>query len=363
MSDCKTHPYFRYLEPAFFAGLLDDPLLFVRIRPLKQALLFDCGQIAHLAKRVVKPISSVFISHAHMDHIMGLPTLVRHHHASPKPLAVYGPPGIIERVGHLLHGYDWNLAEPTWFDLQVHEIDADETRRATFSGPQAFARTDLPPLKRNNSIIWTCRYARVSAVLLDHKIPVLAFRLDERAPFAIDQNKLSDAGLAAGDWINDLKSRIWRGQHEKSVCATCLDGAACPVADPEALYGRLHRQLPVSSFGYLTDCGFTAKNLSRIGAFLGNLTLLLTECTFLAAELDKARASYHFCSSDLNALAKLLKPKYLLPMHLSKSYLRRSPDLYRELAPPPETTLLRLPLHVVPAPLAVGDVPLGSLSK
>src|ERR1035437_3712865 len=75
---------FRYILPAFFGGLLDDPLLLLRIRPLKRALLFDCGQIAHLAKRAVKPIDAVFITHAHMDHIMGIPTLVRHHHASPR---------------------------------------------------------------------------------------------------------------------------------------------------------------------------------------------------------------------------------------------------------------------------------------
>jgi phosphoribosyl 1,2-cyclic phosphodiesterase len=67
-------PPFRYCEPAFFGGLLDDPLLYLRIRPEGQALLFDCGQIAHLAKRVVKPIIAVFITHAHMDHIMGVPT-------------------------------------------------------------------------------------------------------------------------------------------------------------------------------------------------------------------------------------------------------------------------------------------------
>ena len=132
---------FRYCEPAFFGGLLDDPLLFLRIRPEGRALLFDCGQIAHLAKRVVKPITAVFITHAHMDHIMGVPTLVRHHHASPLPVDLYGPPAIAERVAHLLQGFDWNLREPTWFTLRVHEIHHDRILHFRFPGSEGLAGT------------------------------------------------------------------------------------------------------------------------------------------------------------------------------------------------------------------------------
>jgi len=356
MIDRPYHLPFRYLQPAFFAGLLDDPLLFVRIRPLKQALLFDCGQLAHLAKRVVKPISAVFVSHAHMDHVMGLPTLVRHHHASPKPLSVYGPPGITDRVEHLLHGYDWNLCEPTWFDLHVYEVSHDAIRHTVFPGAEAFSCRPVSTVPRNNQVIWSCRYATVSAELLDHKLPVLAFRLDERPPFAIDPDKLAASGLAPGDWINDLKSRIWRGHAEQPVVALQSNGRPRPIADPAALYAELQRPLPSGSLGYLTDCGATATNLERIESFLPGLTLLCAESAFLSADVDKARASCHFCSSDLNALCTRLRPQFLLPMHLSKSYLRRAPDLYRELKPPPATTLLPLPLHVVPPPLSVDDV-------
>ena len=58
---------FRYLEPTFFAGLLDDPVLLVRVRPLGSNLLFDCGEIHHLAKRVLTAIEAIFISHTHMQ--------------------------------------------------------------------------------------------------------------------------------------------------------------------------------------------------------------------------------------------------------------------------------------------------------
>ncbi|HAD04011.1 MAG: hypothetical protein A2091_04050 [Desulfuromonadales bacterium GWD2_61_12] len=349
---------FRYLEAACFGGLLDDPLLFLRIRPLRRALLFDCGQIAHLAKRVVKLIDTVFISHAHMDHIMGIPTLVRHHHASPRPLDIYGPPGTAERIDHLLHGYDWNLCEPTWFTLRVHEVAPEEIRHSRFSGPEGFARHDDGVEARGGAVIWSCRYVTVAAQLLDHKLPVLAFRIDERPHFAVDPRRLAEQGLAPGEWLNDLKSRVWKGQTETGVAPRHLgaEQPAQPVDDPAALYVTIRHERPGAAIGYLTDVGWTEENVARIEGFLGGLTLLCSESAFLAADVAKARASYHLCTADLNALMQRLKPRYLLPLHLSKSYLRRCVDLYRELQPPPGTTVLPLPPHLVPPPLFVEDV-------
>jgi ribonuclease Z len=357
MPSRKRRLPFRYIEPACFGGLLDDPLLFVRIRPLGRALLFDCGQIAHLAKRVVKPIDTLFITHAHMDHIMGVPTLVRHHHASPRPLDIFGPPGIIERIGHQLGGYDWNLSEPTWFTLRVHEVHREGIRHVSFIGPRGFQCRCDGEEPRRDRVIWTCRYVSVEAEQLDHKLPVLAFRLRERPHFAIDHERLARRGLAAGTWIGDLKRRVWQGRTDAPVLPL-YPGSVSPEAapDPQALYESIRADLPAASLGYLCDVGWTAENIATMEPFLAGLTLLCSDCTFLAADVAKARISYHLCTTDLNELARRLSPLYLLPMHLSKSYLYRTADLYGELHPPAGTTVLPLPDHIVPPPLTARDV-------
>lgn len=363
---------FRYIEPVFFGGLLDDPLLFLRIRPLRRSLLFDCGQIAHLAKRVVKAIDAVFITHAHMDHVMGIPTLVRHHHASPRPLDIYGPPGIAERVFHLLMGYEWNLSEPDWFTLRVHEISPERILHYSFIGPQGFARRFDGEEPRISREIWSCRFVTVEAELLDHKLPVLAFRIQEKPCFAVDPGLLQQHGLLPGDWIRDLKSRVWKGRADMPDVVPRLAAADLPETaadDPEALYATIRADLPCASIGYICDAGWTPGNLTRMEGLLSNVTLLCADCSFMAADVRKARSSYHLCTLDLNLLSARLSPRYLLPMHLSKSYLYRTAEIYTELKPPVGTTILRLPKHLVPPPLMVHDVeqwlriPAGSCGK
>jgi len=350
---------FRYCEPAFFGGLLDDPLLFLRIRPEGRALLFDCGQIAHLAKRVVKPITAVFITHAHMDHIMGVPTLVRHHHASPLPLDLYGPPAIAERVAHLLQGFDWNLREPTWFTLRVHEVHHDRILHFRFPGPEGFARHFDGEEPWIAPLIWSSRYVTVEAVLLDHRIPSLAFRVTERPPFSLDPVRMEESGVLTGDWIRDMKSRIWKGREGVEVMVPYRDGEDVRMVreeDPGRLYEQIRGEQRSASVGYVTDVGWTADNLQRMEGFLTGLTLLCAECTFLGSDVGKARTSYHLCTADLNDLIARLAPRFLLPLHLSKSYLRSTADLYRELSPPNGTAVIRLPDHIVPSPLTVEDV-------
>ena len=352
---------FRYLEPTFCAGLLDDPLLYLNVRPLGRAILFDCGQLHHLAKRVLKSLDAVFVTHAHMDHFMGFDTLVRHIHVSPRTVELFGPPGIARKVAAKLAGYDWNLTEPTWCSFLVHEVHPEEIRSFIFPGAEGFPCRSAGGRPRNGREIWRNGFLTVEADLCDHKIPALVFRITERPTFWIDEGKVAAAGLRKGDWLREMKRRFYRGE---------LDGAPLTVLrqreerveeeevhDVSGLFEGIRRVQKPASIGYLTDIGMGEENLSRVRALLDGVTLLICECSFLAEDMAKARTSHHLCTTDVNGLVEELRPAFLLPMHLSKSYNRKCPQLYQELALPPAVRLLRLPAHLTPCPLLPAEFP------
>ncbi|MDH3961460.1 MAG: MBL fold metallo-hydrolase, partial [Desulfuromonadales bacterium] len=130
---------FRYLQPSFFSGLIDDPVMLINIRPTGRGILLDCGQLHHLAKRVLRSIDALFISHAHMDHLMGFDHLLRHVLVAPRIIKIYGPPDIAERISHKLAGYDWNLTEENWCTFEVYEVHPQQIEKFEFAGSRGFS--------------------------------------------------------------------------------------------------------------------------------------------------------------------------------------------------------------------------------
>ncbi|MFO7983785.1 MAG: MBL fold metallo-hydrolase [Desulfuromonadales bacterium] len=351
----------RYVEPTFFAGLFDDPVLYLKIRPMGRALLLDCGRIDHLAKRVLKSIDALFVTHAHMDHFMGIDTFIRNVHVSPRTIELFGPPGIAAKLEHKLAGYDWNLAEENWCTFRVREIAGHVVTTYLLPGAEGFACRFEGHESRLHPVVYGNRWLRLSAAACYHKIPSLIYRLDERPPFSIDDDKLAEKGLVRGEWLRELNRRV----HEKTLDAGPLrvlreddtgSVAEQRVTDAASLYREIRGDVASASLGYVTDVGYTEANIETMTTLLRGVDLLVIECTFLREDRDKARASHHLCTDDVKDLVRRLQPQAVLPMHLSKSCIGRLDELYRELDLPPGTEVIRLPEHIAPRPLLPAEV-------
>ncbi|PLX98775.1 MAG: ribonuclease Z [Desulfuromonas sp.] len=348
---------FRTLVPTFFAGLIDDPILLLRIRSSGRHLMFDCGQIHHLAKRTFTNLDAVFISHAHMDHWMGIDAVVRQLIAAGKTVDIYGAPGLADRFEHKLNGYAWNLAEDYWSSFRVREIFPDRIGCELFSGAESFIRRRLEDEERKGALTYRNDQVDVRSTTCEHRIPSEIFRIDERPAYLIDREKLAELGLRPGPWLGDLKrSFLHRAPLPEALTLSRENGETLTVHDVPALLRRLLKPQPVHSIGYISDIGYTAANRDKILGLMSGVDLLLCECTFLSEGQDRARASSHLCTTDVNELLAELKPRFFQPMHLSRSYSRRSDELYRELNPPAETTLLRVPLQLTPRPLLADEI-------
>lgn len=345
---------FRYLEPTCFSGLIDDPCLVLRDRPVHQSIMLDCGALSHVAKREMKPVRAIFVSHAHMDHFMGFDAFLRQVHASPRSVDLFGPAGFADRVEARLRGYDWNLAETYWCTFRVHEIHPEEVLSFKFSGPERFARSTAG-VKPREKVLYTLNHIEVSAELLDHRIPVLAFRVRERKIFGVDPEKMAGLGLVQGSWLCELKKRFFNDWPEGGPLKVLRKRSGLEreeiVADARGLYEEISAERSSASIGYLTDIGFHRENRDKAARFLAGVSLLVAECAFLQADLAKARSSHHLCTTDVNDLLEQIQPSFFLPIHLSKTYLGRSSELYTELSPPAGTGILRLPEHLTPRPI------------
>lgn len=352
---------FRYLQPSFFSGLIDDPVMLINIRPTGRGILLDCGQLHHLAKRVLRSIDALFISHAHMDHLMGFDHLLRHVLVAPRIIKIHGPPDIAERISHKLAGYDWNLTEENWCTFEVYEVHPQQIEKFEFAGSRGFSSEHRQTLTRHDRIIYQARHLKVEAEICDHKIPVLIFRVTEAPSFLIDMQRLDEENLFPGPWLKELEKRFYADGCDSGpieLWKKTAEGHRVETVDnAETLYRKICRDVSPASIGYITDIGMTQENLSQVYELMRDVTLLVSECTFLAEDEEKARLSAHLCTTDLNRISRQIKPALLLPMHLSKSYISDTQRLYAELDPPHGTQLLQQPDYMTPRPLLPSELP------
>jgi ribonuclease Z len=253
------------------------------IRFGQEFLLLDCGEGTQLQLRKYKAkpskISTIFISHLHGDHYLGLIGLLSSYHLSKRtePIQLFGPRGLDEI---LTTHFRWSNTRLS-YSLQFTETST--------SGKVLLLEHPL---------------FRVSSFPLQHRIPTTGFLIEEKiGPRSIMKEKLQENSLplAAIQSLREGKDFV------------SSDGSSFKVVD------YCHPHPPLRSYAFCSD---TAFNLD-LTTYIAGVDLLYHEATFMDADQKRAEETYHCTAKQAAQIAKLSGAKKLLLGHFSTRY----PDL------------------------------------
>lgn len=305
-------------------GVFGDPLVHVRLRRQKQSLFFDLGEPARLAARVAHQVSSIFLSHAHIDHIGGLTWFLRSRLGPFGPCRIFGPAESIRRVESFLDSITWDRIDGRGPVFEVYEIGENSLRHARLQPGRK--RLDLPAIAVSNGVILTERNFTVKAAVCDHNIPSIAYALNFPLEINVRRERLAAANLAPGPWIGALKWCILADTPETEIK---LPGGRTGKAGVLAEDLTIIR--PGKKLVYAADMADTPENRKRVVELARSAHTFFCEAAFTIADKDKADASQHLTTLAAVQIAREAAVERLVPFHFSKRYEQNYRQVYDEI--------------------------------
>ncbi len=314
------------MKTSFHARLLngpfDDPGLYVRLLREGRSLLFDLGYTTGLSARDVLKTTNIFVSHTHVDHFIGFDSILRVCLKKENPLKLYGPEGFIDCVKGKLRGYTWNLIGDYPLTIEVSEVTEKSIRRTNFKAQNSFIpeESGTEPF---DGVLIKDTFFNVSAAVLDHQIPCLAFSLEEDYHINIDKSKLSKLNLTVGAWLGELKLAI---RENKSDSIFTVKEKTYAFSEVKDIAGITKGQ----KISYVVDVAGSENNRNKIVELVKNSDVLYIETFFLDEDRKRARERYHLTAKEAGSIAREACVGKLVPVHFSPRYTNNSEKLIRE---------------------------------
>lgn len=242
-----------------------------------ELILFDCGegtqQQMMRAKTGMMSLSSIFISHFHADHFLGIPGLIQtmSFMGRKEPLTIYGPENTKEFTELFKALGYFNLK----YEIRGVQLKPDE-------------------------IVDKGEYV-IQALETDHSIPSFGYALIEKPrPGRFNREKAIELGISPGP----LFSKLQRGNSIE------IDGK---IIRPEDVMGISRSGRTIVYSGDTRPCE-SVLEASR-GA-----DLLIHDGSFADEMADWAEESKHSTAGEVAALAKEAGVRKLILTHISSRY-------------------------------------------
>ncbi len=314
----------------------DDPGAYLEFKYRREVFLFDLGDLQHLPPRQIRKITHIFVSHTHMDHFIGFDHLLRICLGRNQHISLFGPPGFLVNVESKLGAYSWNLVKNYTNDFELAVTEIHETFKITryYRCRNAFMPEDEEICAISEAKLMEGDSFIVNYAFLDHRIPCLAFSVEERNRLNIKKNVLDEMGLPTGAWLTRLKEQIMNNESAEAPVQVWWKTEKGAVEEKFVLLGTLQDRAVKITSGqkvcYVTDAVWSDENVEKIVKLAGGAELLFIEAPFLQEDAANAAQKYHLTAHQAGALASMADVKRFIIFHFSPKYKNRRDALQRE---------------------------------
>ncbi|MDD2244117.1 MAG: ribonuclease Z [Dysgonamonadaceae bacterium] len=253
----------------------------------EKIFLVDCGEGAQLQMRKfsvkMSRLHSIFLSHLHGDHVLGLPGLI-------STLQLLGRTGDIDLYAH-------KEIEP-WLR---HTLNF-------FCKYLPFEVKIIPLASEGLQILYENKTIRISSFPLNHRVPSNGFLFEEKKGLRHIKKDMID--------FYQIPIRDIQGIKEGYDFIT-NDGETIPnnlLTTPPT---------PSRSYAYCADTAFCP----NIVPFIEGVDVLYHEATFSISDASRARETFHSTTKDAAEIARLSGAKKLIIGHFSSRYTNTLPLL------------------------------------
>lgn len=316
-------------HPRLVNGIMGDPGVYINWIYHSRAFLFDIPWPGGLHTKDLLKVSHVFISHGHMDHFLGLDELVRITLGRDKLLRIFGPRPMVRQVSMRLSSYTWNLLSSYkhGLNLEVVEVTGENLERAVFDWRNGFMDTGLREVSSWDGTLLEEPGMRVKCCILDHKVPCLAFCLEEKFHVKVLKGRLEEYGLRPGKWLLKLREALAEEDDESSLMEVePREMGPRPLGWLKERIVALERGQKI---GYVVDASPTEENVEKITRLVEGADFLFIEAPFLERDRRLAMEKAHLTAYLAGKIAAMANVSRVIPFHISPKY-SKNPSLIME---------------------------------
>jgi ribonuclease Z len=214
-------------------------------------------------------------------------------------------------------------------EIVIHEVKEHEVITCSARACNAFVPCLSTGSRREGAAIASQSIYSIDAMVLDHNVPCLGFVLKEPYHINIKASRFNELGYRAGEWIGVLKESILGGRMDDMIEVSTTTGILLQGVDD--LFNKLVIITKGCKIAYITDIRACDENLKRIGELAEDVDMLFIEAYYLAERGRQAYEKAHLTAAQAGMIARMLRARKVVPMHISPRYHDRIDTIMGEL--------------------------------